>query len=78
MRKLAIAIFTLGALSPGVVPAIPVSQGPASFVGSTTQRSTLVTPRGTRTSTKLPHQDIEPVVGLERIEQRIARNAQIS
>ncbi len=31
--------LTLGALSPGVVPAIPVSQGPASFVGSTTQRS---------------------------------------
>jgi hypothetical protein len=31
--------LTLGALSPGVVPQIPSSQGPASFVGSTTQRS---------------------------------------
>lgn len=31
--------LTLGALSPGVVPQIPSSQGPASFVGSTTGRS---------------------------------------
>jgi hypothetical protein len=31
--------LTLGALSPGVVPQIPPSQGPASFVGSTTGRS---------------------------------------
>lgn len=30
--------LTLGALSPGVVPQIPTSQGPASFVSSTTQR----------------------------------------
>lgn len=31
--------LTLGALSPGVVPQIPSSQGPASFVSSTTGRS---------------------------------------
>jgi hypothetical protein len=31
--------LTLGALSPGVVPQIPASQGPASFVASTTGRS---------------------------------------
>ncbi len=31
--------LTLGSLSPGVVPQIPSSQGPASFVGSTTGRS---------------------------------------
>jgi hypothetical protein len=31
--------LTLGSLSPGVVPQIPASQGPASFVGSTTGRS---------------------------------------
>ena len=30
--------LTLGALSPGVVPQLPSSQGPASFVSSTTQR----------------------------------------
>src|SRR5690242_5847591 len=30
--------LTLGSLSPGVVPQIPSSQGPASFVGSTTGR----------------------------------------
>src|SRR4030081_2063359 len=30
--------LTLGALSPGVVPQIPSSQGPASFVSSTTAR----------------------------------------
>jgi hypothetical protein len=30
--------LTLGSLSPGVVPQIPASQGPASFVSSTTQR----------------------------------------
>lgn len=30
--------LTLGALSPGVVPQIPSSQGPASFISSTTQR----------------------------------------
>ena len=30
--------LTLGALSPGVAPAIPTSQGPASFIGATTQR----------------------------------------
>ena len=30
--------LTLGSLSPGVVPQIPTSQGPASFVSSTTQR----------------------------------------
>ncbi|MFN7918864.1 MAG: TonB-dependent receptor [Bryobacteraceae bacterium] len=30
--------LTLGALSPGVVPQIPASQGPASFISSTTQR----------------------------------------
>ncbi|MBI3470648.1 MAG: TonB-dependent receptor [Candidatus Solibacter usitatus] len=30
--------LTLGSLSPGVVPAIPPSQGPASFIGATTQR----------------------------------------
>ena len=31
--------LTLGALSPGVIPQIPASQGPASFVSSTTGRS---------------------------------------
>ena len=31
--------LTLGALSPGVIPQIPSSQGPASFVSSTTGRS---------------------------------------
>src|SRR5215831_16819073 len=31
--------LTLGALSPGVVPAIPSSQGSASFIGATAQRS---------------------------------------
>ena len=31
--------LTLGSLSPGVVPQIPASQGPASFVASTTGRS---------------------------------------
>lgn len=31
--------LTLGALSPGVIPQIPASEGPASFVSSTTQRS---------------------------------------
>ena len=31
--------LTLGALSPGVIPQIPSSEGPASFVASTTQRS---------------------------------------
>ena len=31
--------LTLGALSPGVIPQIPSSQGPASFVASTTGRS---------------------------------------
>ncbi|MDX1982165.1 MAG: TonB-dependent receptor [Bryobacteraceae bacterium] len=31
--------ITLGALSPGVIPQIPASTGPASFVSSTTQRS---------------------------------------
>jgi hypothetical protein len=31
--------LTLGSLSPGVVPQIPSSQGPASFISSTTQRS---------------------------------------
>ena len=30
--------LTLGALSPGVVPAIPPAQGSASFIGATTQR----------------------------------------
>lgn len=30
--------LTLGALSPGVAPAIPTSQGPASFIGATSQR----------------------------------------
>lgn len=30
--------LTLGALSPGVVPAIPTAQGSASFIGATTQR----------------------------------------
>ncbi|MBI3684725.1 MAG: TonB-dependent receptor [Acidobacteria bacterium] len=30
--------LTLGSLSPGVVPQIPASQGPASFISSTTQR----------------------------------------
>ncbi len=30
--------LTLGALSPGVAPQIPASQGPASFISSTTQR----------------------------------------
>lgn len=31
--------ITLGALSPGVMPQIPTGAGPASFIGSTTQRS---------------------------------------
>ncbi len=31
--------ITLGALSPGVIPQLPASTGPASFVASTTQRS---------------------------------------
>jgi hypothetical protein len=31
--------ITLGALSPGVIPQMPASTGPASFVASTTQRS---------------------------------------
>jgi hypothetical protein len=31
--------LTLGSLSPGVIPQIPASQGPASFVASTTGRS---------------------------------------
>ncbi len=31
--------LSLGSLSPGVVPQIPSSQGPASFISSTTQRS---------------------------------------
>lgn len=31
--------ITLGALSPGVMPQLPASTGPASFVASTTQRS---------------------------------------
>jgi hypothetical protein len=31
--------ITLGALSPGVIPQIPASTGPASFISSTTQRS---------------------------------------
>jgi hypothetical protein len=31
--------LTLGALSPGVIPQIPSSQGPASFISSTTRRS---------------------------------------
>jgi hypothetical protein len=31
--------LTLGALSPGVIPQIPSSQGPASFISSTTGRS---------------------------------------
>src|SRR5205807_6332072 len=30
--------LTLGALSPGVVPAIPPAQGSASFIGATAQR----------------------------------------
>lgn len=30
--------LTLGSLSPGVIPQIPASEGPASFVASTTQR----------------------------------------
>lgn len=31
--------ITLGSLSPGVIPQIPASTGPASFISSTTQRS---------------------------------------
>ncbi|MCC6365588.1 MAG: TonB-dependent receptor [Bryobacterales bacterium] len=31
--------LTLGSLSPGVIPQIPSSQGPASFISSTTQRA---------------------------------------
>ena len=31
--------ITLGALSPGVIPQIPTSTGPASFISATTQRS---------------------------------------